>query len=36
MRAECAQGFLIGRPMTAASFEAWMVANRRTDSAASA
>jgi diguanylate cyclase (GGDEF)-like protein/PAS domain S-box-containing protein len=36
MRAECAQGYLIGRPMPAPTFEAWMLANRRAPSAASA
>jgi len=36
MRAECAQGYLIGRPMPASTFEAWMLANRRVRSAASA
>jgi diguanylate cyclase (GGDEF)-like protein/PAS domain S-box-containing protein len=36
MHAECAQGFLIGRPMPAATFEAWMLASRRARTAASA
>jgi diguanylate cyclase (GGDEF)-like protein/PAS domain S-box-containing protein len=36
MRAECAQGFLIARPMPAATFESWMQAQRRAGSAATA